>query len=355
MDIPQPSLTLAAPRPRRKERLVFALMYESRDRARELFDREAFTGADIHWLEPGDMAQATWETTLRALRPSVLVLGWGSPRLPDAIVDDPEFPLRYVCHLAGTVREFLPRRLIERGVLVTNWGASISHTVAEHALLLTLAALRNLPRWAGYMPRWGQPGEPPPRRAMATRSLTGKRVGIHGFGAVARNLVRLLEPFDVEIASYSQGVPSRVFRQHGVQECSSLAELFRHSEVLLECEALTPASEGSVTEAVLRELPPGAVFVNVGRGALVDEAALVRVARENALRLGLDVFAREPLPPDSALFSLADCLVSPHIAGPTEDCFEYMWDFACRNVQTWLNGEPPQEGVITAEMYDRST
>jgi phosphoglycerate dehydrogenase-like enzyme len=357
MDIAPHPFPLAAVLPRREEhRLVFALVHDSRSKAQAAFREQDFAGAECQWLEHADMSRDNWEHTLRKLQPTVLVIGWGSPRLPDSIVDDADFPLRYVCHLAGTVREFLPRRLVERGVLVSNWGNSISHTVAEHALLLTLSALRNQPRWTNYLREEWHLHRQPPRRATQTRTLCGKRVGIHGFGAVARALVRYLRPFGVEIAAYSHGVPAKVYAQHGVEAAPSLEALFARSEVLVECEALSPVNTGSVTYDVLSRLPEGAVFVNVARGALVDEEALIRVAREKSLRLGLDVFAKEPLPRESALFELPDVVLSPHIAGPTEDAFSIMWSFACRNLQAYLAGdESSLEGLVTPEIYDRTT
>lgn len=79
------------------------------------------------------------------MKPAVLVTGWGTPKLPDSHAALDALSLRHVCRLAGGVKPLVPRRLIERGVLVSNWGESISYTIAEHAVLLVLGLLRNLP------------------------------------------------------------------------------------------------------------------------------------------------------------------------------------------------------------------
>jgi phosphoglycerate dehydrogenase-like enzyme len=92
----------------------------------------------------------------------------------------------------------------------------------------------------------------------------------------------------------------------------------------------------------------------VGRGQVVDEEALVKIASEGRLRLGLDVFHLEPLPPNSPLFKIPHALLSPHLAGPTEDGFPLLAEFAIRNIHRYLDGSDV-EGRVTLDAYDRST
>jgi phosphoglycerate dehydrogenase-like enzyme len=214
--------------------------------------------------------------------------------------------------------------------------------------------LRNQTVWRSYLDAWPSCGGVSPRTAVRTRSLRGKQLGIHGFGAVARELIKMLQPFGVAISAYSSGVPAHLFEEYGVRRSKNLSELFSTSDIIIECEALTPTSKGSINEEVLRCLPDGAVFVNVGRGDVVDEEALVRVAAERDLRLGIDVFSHEPLAGDSPLRTLPQALLSPHIAGPTEDSFADLWEFAMSNLRRYLAGESI-EGLVTLEVFDRST
>jgi len=329
-------------------RLVFALNADSVKRFRPAFEPEAFPGVDVRWLEPEELSASAFRSALAETNPDVLVTGWNSPRLPEDYLPEGECALRYICHLAGSVRGFVPRSFIEKGGLVTNWGTSISHTIAEHAVLLVLASLRGMPQWGQFMADW------PRRRALPSRRLRSKRVGLHGFGAIARELAGMLRPFGVTLSAYSQGVPIRVFLEHGVQPASDLESLFAGSDVLIECEALTPATDGVVDEAMLRLLPAGAVFVNVGRSRIVDEEALTRVAIERGLRLGIDVYDVEPPAADLPLRSVPDAIFSPHIAGPTPDAFPVLWDFGMQNIARFLAGEE-LEGLVTLEVYERST
>jgi phosphoglycerate dehydrogenase-like enzyme len=286
---------------------------------------------------------------LLELDPEILVTGWDTPGLPEAYRDRDDLTLRYVCHLTGGVKQIVSRPMLERGVVVTNWGAAISHTIAEHAILLTLAALRNLPRWSTMMTL------PADRISqLRTRSLRGSRVGLHGFGGIARELAGLLNAFQAKVSAYSEGVPKHVYGEYNVAPRASLEDLFLNSDVLIECEALTPQTRGSVTADLLDFLPPDAVFVNVGRGPVVDEVALSDAARAGRIRAALDVFAQEPLPPDSPWFDMADAVLSPHIGGPTWDASPLCGEFALANLRRYLLGEP-LEAVVTLDVYDRTS
>lgn len=314
--------------------------------------RVGFRGVRESWIDAEALSAVQWEETLRRVRPSILVTAWSCPTLPLGWALEVDCPLRYVCSVTGGVRSRIPRVLIERGLLVTNWGGEVSRAVAEHAILLVLALLRGLPRWREMMEKQASMFEMMP--ALRSRTLHGKRVGLHGFGGVARCLVGFLRPYDVEISAYSEGVPAGHFEEFGVHRCESLEELFSESEVLIECEGLNPRSAGSVSAEVLDLLPQDALFVNVGRGAVADEFALARLAREGRIRVGLDVFHHEPLDPRSALRNHPNILLSPHVAGPTWETYPLCGAGALKRLQSYLRGETP-ENRVTLEIYDRAT
>lgn len=315
---------------------------------------EAFPGeGERKWIDTGKLKTfENWKEELLDFRPTMVVSCWSTPPLPESFLVSESIPLRYLCHAAGTVRSKVSREFIASGGIVTNWGNVISHNVAEHALLLILASLRRLPIWRQSIDAnngcWGN------AQLMKTNSLREKRVGIHGFGNVARELIRLLAPFDVECRSYSHGVSPSYMKEKGVIPCNDLKELFAKSDIVVECEGLTDQSIGSVTEEHLRLLPEDGVFVNVARGALVDERALERLALEGQIRVACDVFEKEPIAGNSPLLDRENVIVSPHIAGPTGDWFHRCGDHALKNVNRYLKGDP-LTGVVTVEVYDRST
>lgn len=333
-----------------------AILFAVTDRERNLFfssPEGVLQPASCRWLEESHLEAGSWEALLEDCAPEILVTGWSTPPLPVEWLCRDSNRLRYVCHLAGSVRAIVPRVFIERGGLVTNWGGRVAFSVAEHALLLALALLRNASAWRPFIE--SDPAfRPPAMDALGTRSLAGRAVGIHGFGAIARELVKLLRPFKVSIAAYSEGVPDSTYSEFGVRRVRSLEELFSQSQVLFECEALTEETRGRVDGPMLRRLPDGALFVNVGRGSLVDEAELVREASSRRIRVASDVAIWEPLTAQAPLSSIEGAVLSPHIGGPTLDDCEGCGSHACQNISRYLGGHLP-EGALSLAQYDRMT
>ncbi|HEY0945087.1 MAG TPA: hydroxyacid dehydrogenase [Opitutaceae bacterium] len=349
---PSASALRASASPAITERVLFALNEHECATFFPGTPPATLAGAEIRWRPAGALTPAAWLALLEEFQPTVLVSCWSTPSLPPSFATA-DSPLRYVCHLVGSARNLVPRGFLERGGLLTNWGPLAGGTVAEHALLLALAALRRQPAWRAVI---NQPVTPwvSGTDRLQTRTLIGRRVGIHGFGHVARSLVRLLQPFDVEVAAYSAGVPSAFMQELGVRPCASLRELAAGAEVFFECEALNPQTTASVDGTVLAALPDGALFVNVGRGRVVDEAALLREAESGRIHVALDVVTEEPLVPESRAAGLPDVVLSPHIAGPTWDRFPDCGRLALANLGRYLRGEP-LEALITPEIYDRAT
>ena len=280
----------------------------------------------------------------------ILISAWQTPPLNGPIQPQELQSLRYVCYLAGSVRRLVPRDLVANGLLVTNWGNSIAATVAECTLMLILMALRRASHWAIAMHREGAWKD----CMTTTQSLIGRRVGLHGFGGISQSLVPMLRPFTDKIQTYSPRVPEEMLAALGVSRVDSLEALFSSSEIVVELAAATPENHHVVQESHLRMIPEGGVFVNVGRGCVVDEAALARVAREGKLQIALDVFEQEPLPVHSPLRGLPNVTLLPHLGGPTRDRRRDSGALALKNLRAFLRGEP-QEAVVTLDVYDRST
>lgn len=308
-------------------------------------DLRGVAGNFLH-LDPTRMTAGEFATALAAANPEVLVTCWKTPPLPAALPP----ALRYVCHLAGSIKHLVKRGQIERGLIVSNWGGSISRIVAEWALFHVLSCLRRATHWTLAMHQaggWKDGGT-------ETASLFGRRVGLHGFGVVAREVVRLFQPFGCAISAHAPDLTDDVAARHGIRRVAMLEELFAANDVIIELAPLIPATTGIVTEKLLRSIPPGGVFVNVGRGAVVDEAALLRVAREGRIMVGLDVFSVEPLPADSGFRGLANVTLTPHLAGPTTDRRRDAGAFALDNLRAYADGRP-LSARITTQVYDSST
>jgi phosphoglycerate dehydrogenase-like enzyme len=302
----------------------------------------------VQGVDPA-LGYAELARTIRACGSEILLTGWGSVALAASFREDCP-TVRYVCHLTGEMRRQIPRTLIESGLLVTNWGPAISDTIAEAALFLVLACCRRATNavltlhtrqgWELTVP------EPV--------SLLDRRVGIHGFGNIAQQLSRLLQPFHGVVSAYSPPVPDAVFEAFGVQRETHLERLFAENDVIVELEALTPQTRGMVGRELLERIRPGGVFVNAGRGKVVRQADLEEIAARREIFIGLDVVEEEPLPVGSPLRGLETVFITPHNAGPTPDRYWRCGEYALANIHAFYQGQPLQSRIGLAE-YDRIT
>lgn len=305
--------------------------------------KQLFPGLQIY--DPQQTDREDWVTMLNRVQPEILVTCWNTPRLPDTLPAS----LRYVCHLGGTLRGLMPRQHLERGLIVTNWGGSIARTVAEGALTLTLASLRKLDMWHVRMKEeggWKQVSD-------RVESLFERRVGIYGFGLIARELVRLMAPFGNTISVHAP-VPDELLAKFGAKRAPSFDALFAENDIVIVLAPLVPETRGSVTERHLRLIPEGGLFVNVARGAIVDEPGLIKVAQEGRLQIALDVYHNEPLPADWPLRRCKNVTMTPHVSGPTEDRRRDVGALALKHLRAYREGRPI-EAAITPAIYDAST
>lgn len=283
-------------------------------------------------------------------KPEILVTCWDTPICIKEWISANPNSVKYICNITGEVSRFVPRNFIENGGLVTNWGSAISDVVAESAIYLTLSALRRSKSVTVLMSKnrsWDVD-------QLDHQSLVGKKVGIHGFGAVAKALVPMLKSFNTEISAYSEPIPDSDFARLGVRKSNSLEDLFANSEVLVELEALTVKTSGIIGRHLLNLIPDGGVFVNLGRGALVNEDDLVAVAKSRQIQFALDVFHSEPLSSESPLRDLENVFISPHAAGPHRDSAWRCGDFALKNIKKYVSGEP-LDSVIDLKRFDQMT
>ncbi len=301
---------------------------------------------DYDWQELSGCTAEQFTEELTARDPEVLVAGWATPRLPDVLPPN----LRYVLYVSGAVKKIVSREHLERGLVITNWGGSISRIVAEAALMHILNTLRATNHWTLRMHvEKGWNDNPPP-----AVSLFGRKVGIYGFGFIARCLVQLLKPFGVEIMTFAPEIPDDVLADHHVRRASSLEQLFSENSVVVNLAPLTANTTDSVREKHLRLLKSGQCLVSVGRGPVINEADLIAVAGEGRVHFALDVFHEEPLPAESPLRGLSNVMLTPHRAGPTDDCMRDAGEFALANLRAYVNDEP-LKAIVTPEIYDAST
>jgi phosphoglycerate dehydrogenase-like enzyme len=198
------------------------------------------------------------------------------------------------------------------GIVVTNAAGLKAPTVAEHAVALLLALMRNIPAADGFQRarRWA-----PDELAPDMVSLAGKRVLCLGYGAIGREVARKLLAFDAEVTALTRSGVGTPPAKH-ILAFDKLDEALPSADVVVLALPLADETRHVINRVRLALLKPNAFLVNVGRGELIDEVALAEAL--TARRIGgaaLDVFAREPLSESSPLWNAPRTIVSPHVAG----------------------------------------
>ena len=231
-----------------------------------------------------------------------------------------------------------------RGIWVANVPASGNNadSVAEHALLLTLALLRQLPAAQANV-RAGILGAP------LGHMLAGRTVCLYGLGATARALAHRLRPMGVRLIGITRDPTAPKTAEFVLDECFSSSERYKalsQTDVLVLCVRLAHQTRGLLDASVLAALPPGALLVNAARGALIDYRALYDALSSGQLGgAGLDAYWTEPFPPDDPLLKFPNVIATPHVAGVTDHSYRDIADMVACNIERLRRSEPPLNRV----------
>jgi phosphoglycerate dehydrogenase-like enzyme len=221
------------------------------------------------------------------------------------------------------------------GLVITTAAGVHAVPMAEFALAGALHFVKGVPelRTLQAERRW---------QKYTTAALAGRRALVVGLGAIGREVARVFSVLGVEV--WGAGRPARTYDVPGVRRYlpyTEITDALPHADVLVLCVPLTAETAGMIGAAELALLPPGAIVVNVARGRVLDEDALVAALRAGRLRgAALDVFATEPLPAESPLWELDNVLVSPHSAATLAEENARITEIFADNLRRWLAGRP---------------
>jgi phosphoglycerate dehydrogenase-like enzyme len=228
-----------------------------------------------------------------------------------------------------------------RSIAVCNMPGTNTQAVAEMTLLLMLATLRRLAR-LDDLTRVGKGWEFEPKLPDDLGELSGRTVGLVGFGAVARRLVPMLEAIGAKVV-YTSRRPAPDARVTFLR----FQELLPVADVLSLHLPLTTETTGMIDAAALAAMKRGSVLINTARGPLVDEAALCEALTSGHLRgAGLDVFSREPVGADDAVLRLPNVVVTPHLAWLTTETLERSLRVIIENCRRLRTGEELLHRVV---------
>ena len=238
------------------------------------------------------------------------------------------------------------------GIIVTTASGVHGPNMAEYGLMMMSAWAHELPQLLEYQRHGEWPVER--RKVLVPGELRGATLGVVGYGSIGREAARQASVLGMRVlackrnpgqrADYGWTLPGTGDPQGTLPEryyaIEQLHEMLGQSDYVLLTLALTPATRHIIDAAALRSMKPSAVLVNVARGALVDEPALIAALRSGAIRgAGLDVFETEPLPGDSPLWSLPNVLLTPHISGITPAYHGRLMTLFVENLRRYIAGQ----------------
>lgn len=221
-----------------------------------------------------------------------------------------------------------------RGVIVSNTPDVLNDCVADLAWGLLIACARNI-AWGDRFVRANNWENKVGSLTLGTR-VSGKKLGIVGLGRIGEAIARRGQGFDMEVAYHNRRARADVPYKY----VSSLVDLANWSDYLVIATVGGDSTRGLINEPVLRALGPKGILVNIARGTVIDEPAMVRILSEGALGgAGLDVFDKEPKVPDE-LKTMNNVVLMPHVASATHETRRTMTDCLLKNLSTFFtNGK----------------
>lgn len=273
------------------------------------------------------------EMVRNAASADVIFCGWDTIKFTKELVD--RLPrLKVIAYVAGSMAPVVDEDTFDGGVVALTGNYIFARSVAEACLCYTLCALRRIEKYTGLVRSGGWR-----TKEFDNRGLFGKRVGLVGFGAIAKNFVELLKPFDVEIMVNAEHLTDDDAARYNVS-LASREEVFSQCDVVSIQLALNEETYGCIDRRLLGLLKKDAVFLNTARGEIVDQNALEELLEEKRFWAALDVYSPEPLPEDSRLRTLENTVLIPHMGGPTIDMREYIVLSFARDLEAFERNEP---------------
>lgn len=260
--------------------------------------------------------------------------------------------LQWIHSTAAGVAQLLYPELRDSAVVITNASGVHAVPMAEHVIGMMMALAHDFPgamrhqlrsHW-GQQEMWDGPARP--------RELAGSVILIVGFGAVGRAVAERLRPFGVTVWAVTRSGKADPALAARVFPAAELDAALPGADFVVLAAPETPDTRHLIGERQLALMKPSAFLVNVARGSLLDEAALVSALQRRSIAgAGLDVASAEPLPPSSPLWSLENVFITPHTSGISVQLWEREGELLLDNLERWFSGQPLRNLVDKARGY----
>ena len=270
-------------------------------------------------------------------------------------------------HMAGVNALYDHPLYTDTAIPLTTTSGVHAATIAEYAIAMLLALAHRVPRMVEWKARGGWPPDEDRWPLFVPTEIRGSTLGIVGYGSIGRELARIAksafgmrilvckrDPSRREDTGYAlpgTGDPTGALPD-GWFAPDELHDLLARSDAVVNCAPLTRETERMIDAAALRAMKPSGYFINVGRGASVDEGALANALREKQIAgAAIDVFAQEPPPAGHPLYGLDNIIVSPHVSGFLPSYDDKCAELFAQNLRRYLAGEPLLNLVDRAKGY----
>jgi phosphoglycerate dehydrogenase-like enzyme len=273
---------------------------------------------------------------------ATILVGWR--RKAEALCLDQPSALRWI-HLWGAGADGMPlAKIRQRGIILTNSSGVHAFPISETVLAMMLSFTRGLHHYLRHQlnQEW--------HHDLALPEIHGQTIGILGVGAIGREIARLARAFQMRVLGCRRsGEPLPEVDQ--MYHPASLPDMLPQCDFLVNTLPLTAETFHFIGRDQFQLMRPTAFYINIGRGATTDTAALIAALAENRLGgAGLDVFETEPLPPDNPLWKMANVLITPHNSGPTIYYDKRALAIFLDNLQDFLSGREPRLNRIDPEL-----
>lgn len=269
------------------------------------------------------------------LAPVRAMITAGGQKIPATVLDTLPSLGAIICYGTGYDGVDLAEAA-RRNIVVGNSPAANAAAVADLAMTLMLAATRRLLTADAYVRSGDWAGARPSPFMRQQPGMTGRRIGVYGMGAIGRKIAARCAAFETDVAYHSRNRHDDVpYPYH-----PSLAALAEWADILMVAVRAGAETHHAVDAGILRRLGPAGTVVNISRGSVIDQAALVAALEGGVIAAaGLDVYEKEPHAPD-ALTRLPNVVLTPHIGGHTVESHLAMQDCVLANLDAFFAGRP---------------
>lgn len=303
----------------------------------EQIDRIMQISNGIKITDAAAIAKLDYKGDLSARKEMDLILQttdilYGNKKPNNLIARSPE--LKWIQLPFAGVDRYLDDNLVKSGITVTNARGIHATAITEYILTYMLMFAKQMPLLHDMQRRHEY------HRAFGT-FLRGKTAGILGLGSIGKETARICKSFGMRVIALRRHTGrSKTRNVDMILPPERLTELLSESDFVVVCLPLTPSTEDMIGKTELSAMKKTACIINIGRGRVVNEDALIQALEDKTIAgAGLDVFATEPLPPDSKFWKLDNVIITPHVSGDYEDYYAVAFEVFIENLKRYVNGK----------------